>query len=181
MGWALQLALAAMTGLLGIYVMFDPVSMVTLAESAVPWALIASGIAAFVTVALRRKGGARRIIGPAILGALLVVIGLALRFGSGGNGYAAIPFLFALLLIGSAVAKAVMAGAVRRSRYWPFLAGSALLSLVIGVLVLAEWVSVDRGLIGVVIGIELMADAVAVGALALRDRDVRMALDRIRR
>lgn len=176
MGWAVQLALAVLIGILGIYVLFDPVSMVTLAESVVPWALVATGLVAFATVALRRHGGARRIAGPAILGALLLVIGLVIRFGrGGGNGYAAIPFLFALLLIGSAVAKLVMASAVRRSSYWPFLAGSALLSLVIGVLVLADWVSVGRGLIGVVIGIELLADAVAVGALALRDRDVRIA------
>jgi hypothetical protein len=44
-------------------------------------------------------------------------------------------------------------------------------------IVLFNWSSVSAGFIGVVLGLELIADAVAMAALALRDRDGEEAME----
>jgi membrane protein HdeD len=73
--------------------------------------------------------------------------------------------------VGDGIAKLLMATGVRRSRYFPILVGSGGVSLLMGVIVLFAWARVSAGFLGVVLGLELLADAAFIAALAFRDRD----------
>lgn len=87
------------------------------------------------------------------------------------------PYVFALLLFGSRAAKLLMALTIKRSKYFPFVLGSGILSAAMGIMVLANWSGISASLIGVVLGLELLADALVMGALAWRDRDREEAME----
>jgi uncharacterized membrane protein HdeD (DUF308 family) len=82
-----------------------------------------------------------------------------------------LAFLFALVLLGGGIAKLLMAMGVRRSRYFLILVGAAGLSVLMGLVTLFAWSRVSAGYLGVVLGLELLADAAFLAALAFRERD----------
>jgi uncharacterized membrane protein HdeD (DUF308 family) len=109
---------------------------------------------------------------PGLVGVLLVYSGLSLKFGDPGRvGPVGLAFLFALLLLGGGIAKLLMASTVRRSRYFLVLLGAGALSVVMGLITLFNWSAVSGGFLGVVLGLELLADAAFLTGLALRERD----------
>lgn len=178
MNWRVQSALAGILAVLGLFVMFNPVTVVSAAASYIPWLLLLAGAIQFLSILLRSRRLVRLIIVPAITGSLLVYAGLSMKFGDPSTvGPISLIFVLALLLFGSGAAKLFMASSIKKSKYFNFVLGSGVLSAVVGLIVLFNWSTVSAGLIGVVLGLELMADAVAMAALALRDRDGEEALE----
>ena len=109
---------------------------------------------------------------PGIVGVLLVYAGLSMKLGDPRTiGPVGLPFLFALLLVGGGIAKLLTLPEVRKSRYfWVFVASGAI-SLLMGLAVLFNWAAVSAGFVGVVLGLELVADGGFLAAFAFRDRD----------
>jgi len=170
--WRVQSALAGILAVLGLFVIFNPVTVVTAAASYIPWLLLFAGGIQYLSILFRSRRLVRLIIVPAVTGTLLVYAGLSMKFGDPSTvGPISLVFVLALLLFGSGAAKLFMASAIKKSKYFNFVLGSGVLSAVIGLIVLFNWSTVSAGLIGVVLGLELIADAVAMAALALRDRD----------
>jgi membrane protein HdeD len=178
MNWRIQSALAGILAVLGLFVIFNPVTVVTAAASYIPWLLLFAGGIQYLSILLRSRRLVRLIIVPAVTGTLLVYAGLSMKFGDSSTvGPISLIFVLALLLFGSGAAKLFMASAIKKSKYFNFVLGSGVLSALIGLIVLFNWSNVSAGLIGVVLGLELMADAVAMAALALRDRDGEEAME----
>lgn len=178
MNWRVQSALSGILGVLGLFVIFNPVTVVTAAASYIPWLLLFAGGIQYLSILFRSRRLVRLIIVPAVTGTLLVYAGLSMKFGDPSTvGPISLVFVLALLLFGSGAAKLFMATSIRKSKYVNFVLGSGVLSAIVGLIVLFNWSSVSAGFIGVVLGLELLADAVAMVALALRDRDGEEAME----
>jgi uncharacterized membrane protein HdeD (DUF308 family) len=178
MNWRVQSALSGILGVLGLLVIFNPVTVVSAAASYIPWLLLLAGGIQYLSILLRSRRLIRLIIVPAITGTLLIYAGLSMKFGDPSTvGPISLIFVLALLLFGSGAAKLFMASAAKKSKYVYFILGSGMLSALVGLIVLFNWSSVSAGFIGVVLGLELIADAVAMAALALRDRDGEEAME----
>lgn len=178
MNWRIQSALSGILGVLGLFVIFNPVSVVTAAVSYIPWLLLLAGGIQYLSILFRSRRLVRLIIVPAVIGTLFVYAGLSMKFGDPSTvGPISLIFVLALLLFGSGAAKLFMAASIRKSKYINFVLGSGVLSAIVGLIVLFNWSSVSAGFIGVVLGLELLADAVVMAALALRDRDGEEAME----
>lgn len=172
MNWTVQTVLAGVLAAIGFYILFNPVSVTTLVAGVIPWLLVGAGGVYIVALLLRSRLRPLSMVLPGLVGVLLVYAGLSLKLGDPTRvGPIGLAFLFALLLVGGGIAKLLMGLGVRRSRYFAILVGAGGLSLLMGLVVLFAWSTVSAGFLGVVLGLELLADAAFVAALALRDRD----------
>ncbi|MBC7504410.1 MAG: DUF308 domain-containing protein [Sandarakinorhabdus sp.] len=178
MNWRLQTALAGILGALGLWITFNPVTMVTAAGSVIPCLLLAAGAVQLISIAFRSRRLLRLIVVPAITGALFIYAGLSMKFGDPKTvGPVSLVVVLALVFFGSGAAKLFTGFSARRSRYFLYLVGSGAVSVLMGLVVLFNWQSVSNGLIGVFLGLETLADAVVMAALALRDRDGEVAME----
>lgn len=172
MNWQTQTVLAGVLGAIGFYILLNPVSVTTLVGGIIPWLMVGAGAIYLLGVVLRKRLRPLTMILPGLVGVFLVYAGLSLKFGDPrAIGPVGLPFLFALLLIGGGLAKLLSVPAVRNSRYFLLFLGSGLLSVAMGLLVMFNWAAVSAGFLGVVLGLELLADAAFLAAFALRDRD----------
>jgi len=172
MNWQMQTVLAGVLAAIGLYVLFNPVGVTTLVAGIIPWLLLAAGAIYLLGVVLRKRVRPVSMILPGLVGILLVYAGLSLKFGDPQSvGPISLPFIFSLLLLGGGIAKLLTIPGVRRSRYFPAFAGSGAISVVMGLLVMFNWPAVSAGFIGVILGLELIADAAFLAAFAFRDRD----------
>ena len=172
MNWQLQTVLAGIVGAMGLYILSSPVSVPTLAAGFIPWLLVAAGSIYIIALLMRSRLRPLSMILPGLVGVLLIYAGLSMKFGDPRTvGPVGVSFLLALILVGGGIAKLLMSLSIRKSRYFPILAGSSAISIVMGLLVLFNWSAVSMGFIGVVLGLELLSDAAYLAALAFRDRD----------
>lgn len=172
MEWQVRIGLAGIVAVLGLYVMVNPVSVTTLATSIIPWLLVGVGVIYVIATIARRRRRLFALLLPGLVGALFIYAGLSMKFGDPGSaGPVPLAFLFALLLFGTGTAKAINALGMRKSRYFPVLIGAAGFSLAMGLIILFAWDSVSAGFVGVVLGLEIIAAALFMAGLALRERD----------
>ena len=178
MNWKTQAGQATILALLGLAILFNPVTTVTAAGSNVPWLLFAGAGVQFLSVMFRARRTFRIILVPSIIGALLAYAGASMMFGDPATvGPISLAFVLGLVLLGSGAAKAFLANSIKSSKYVLIVAASAALSVLLGLIVFFSWSTVSAGLIGVFIGLELLADAAVMGSLALRDRDGEEAME----
>jgi uncharacterized membrane protein HdeD (DUF308 family) len=178
MNWRLQTILAGILVALGVFVVFNPVTVATATAGVLPWLLLAAGAIQFVSILFRSRRLIRLIIVPAITGALFTYAGLSMKFGDPTTvGPISLIFVLALVLFGTGAAKLVTAFSARRSKYFNLVVISGLVSVLMGLVVMFNWETISAGLIGVVLGLEIIADAVVMAAMGLRDRDGEAAME----
>jgi uncharacterized membrane protein HdeD (DUF308 family) len=172
MNWQIRTVLAGVLAALGLYVMVNPVRVTTLVTGAIPWLLLAAGLIYLLGVVLRKRRRPITMILPALVGLLLVYAGLSLKFGDPRTvGPVGLSFLFALVLVGGGIAKLLTVPEVRKSRYFLVFVIAGGISVVMGLAVMFNWAAVSAGFVGVVLGLELIADGAFLAAFAFRDRD----------
>ncbi|TPE62887.1 hypothetical protein FJQ54_05050 [Sandaracinobacter neustonicus] len=172
MNWQVRTVLAGVLAAIGLYVTFNPVSVTSLVAGIVPWLLVGAGAIYLLGVVLRKRVRPLTMILPGLVGVFLVYAGLSLKFGDPrAVGPIGLPFLFALVLIGGGLAKLLSVPGFKQSRYFLLFLGSGAISVVLGLITLFNWAEVSAGFLGVVLGLELIADAAFLVALALRERD----------
>lgn len=172
MNWQIRTVLAGVLAALGLYVIVNPVRVTTLIAGTIPWLLLGAGVIYLLGVVLRKRRRPVTMILPGLVGVLLVYAGLDMKFGDPRTvGPIGLPFLFALVLVGGGIAKLLTVPEVRKSRYFPVFVGSGAVSLLMGLVVLFDWAAVSAGFVGVVLGLELIADGAFLAAFAFRDRD----------
>lgn len=171
MNWAVQTVLAGILAAIGLFILFNPVTVTSLVAGIIPWLLVGAGAISVLALLPRSRQRPLSMILPWLVGALLVYAGLSLKFGDPTQvGPVGLAMLFALVLVGGGIAKLLVASGVRRSRYFPVLMGSGLFSVVTGLVTLFNWPGVSGGFLGLVLGLELISDAAFLAGLALRDR-----------
>ena len=172
MNWTVQTVAAGVLAAIGLFILFNPVTVTGLVAGIIPWLLVGAGTIYLLALLMRSRLRPLSMILPGLVGVLLVYAGLSLKFGDPTRvGPVGLAMLFALLLVGGGIAKLLVAAGVRRSRYFPILLGSGILSVVMGLITLFNWSGVSAGFLGVVLGLELLSDAAFLAGLALRDRD----------
>ena len=172
MGWQVRTVLAGVLAAIGLYILLNPVSVTSLVAGIIPWLLVGAGAIYLIGVVFRKRLRPLTMILPGLVGVFLVYAGLSLKFGDPrAVGPIGLPFIFSLLLIGGGIAKLLTVPDVRKSRYLPLFAGAGAISVVMGLLVMFNWAAVSAGFLGVVLGLELLADATFLAAYAFRDRD----------
>lgn len=172
MEWQVRFGLAAVVAVIGLYVAFNPLSVTGLVTGVVPWLLMIVGAVYLLATLLRRRRRFFAMLMPGLIGALLIYVGASMKFGDpSAAGPIPLNFLFALLLFGTGAAKLIMSAPYKQSRYFWFFIGSGLFSAIMGIIILFAWASVSASFIGVVLGLEIIADAIFLAALSLRDRD----------
>ena len=178
MNWRVQTTLAGILAALGLWITFNPVTLVSAAASVIPLLLLAAGAVQLVSILFRSRRLLRLIIVPAVTGALFIYAGLSMKFGDPKTvGPISLIFVLALVLFGSGAAKLVTGASMRRSRYFPWIIGSGVVSVVMGLIVLFNWQTVSANWIGVFLGFETIADAIVMAVLALRERDGEAAME----
>jgi uncharacterized membrane protein HdeD (DUF308 family) len=178
MNWRVQTTLAGILAVLGLWIIFNPVTVVSAAASVIPLLLLAAGAVQLVSILFRSRRLIRLIVVPAVTGALFIYAGLSMKFGDPKTvGPISLIFVLALVLFGSGAAKLVTGISMRRSRYFAWVIGSAAVSMLMGLLVLFNWETVSANWIGVFLGAEMIADAIVMAVLALRDRDGEAAME----
>jgi uncharacterized membrane protein HdeD (DUF308 family) len=172
MNWQIRTVLAGGLAALGLYVLFNPVRVTTLVAGVIPWLLLAAGAIYLLGVVLRKRRRPITMVLPALVGVLLVYAGLSMKLGDPRTiGPLDLRLLFALLLVGGGIAKLLTLTEVRKSRYFLVFVGAGAISALMGLLVMLDWADVSAGFIGVILGLELIADGAFLAAFALRDRD----------
>lgn len=178
MNWRLQTTLAGILAVLGLWIIFNPVTLVSAAASVIPLLLLVAGAVQLVSILFRSRRLIRLVIVPAVTGALFIYAGLSMKFGDPKTvGPISLIFVLALVLFGSGAAKLVTGASMRRSRYFAWVIGSAAVSMLMGLLVLFNWETVSANWIGVFLGAEMIADSIVMAVLALRDRDGEAAME----
>lgn len=178
MNWRLQTVLAGVLVALGVFVVFNPVTVATATAGVLPWLLLAAGAIQFLSILFRSRRLIRLIIVPAVTGVLFTYAALSMKFGDPTTvGPISLVFVLALVLFGTGAAKLVTAYSARRSKFFNIVVISGLLSVLMGLVVMFNWETVSAGFIGVVLGLEIIADAVVMGAMGLRDRDGEAAME----
>lgn len=176
--WRILLVIAGLTILAGIYVVANPAAVANVIGSITPWLFIAIGALQLGWIALRGTRKFSEMLWPAVVGGLLVFVGVGLLTGSGGP--ISLTYLLALLLMGTGIAKITMSLAVRRSRYWPVILISGCVSVLLALVIFTNYPISALSLLGVILGLELIADGVAMGAHALHEKAVAAAVRAVR-
>jgi uncharacterized membrane protein HdeD (DUF308 family) len=177
--WQIQIALAGMVAALGLFVLLNPTSIASFAASVLPWALMGAGAIFLLSIVFRTRRRLMTLIVPGVVGSMLVYLGASIKFG-GSVGPSALLFLLALLFFGAGAAKLFMAQDMRQSRYLWLVLGPAAFSLLAGIWFLFRWPDIGGAQFAAALGLELLSDALAMTALALRDRDGEAALETAR-
>ena len=178
MNWRLQTTLAGILAALGLWIIFNPVTLVTAAASVIPWLLLAAGAVQALSIVFRRRRVFSVVIFPAVTGALFIYAALSMKYGDPRTvGPISLIFVLALVFFGSGAAKLVTSFSMRQSRYFLYLIGSGAVSLIMGLIVLFNWDGFPPAWIGIFLGIEAIADAVVMAVLGLRERDGEAAME----
>ena len=118
MNWQVRTVLAGVLAAIGLYIMFNPVSVTGLVAGIIPWLLVGAGAIYLLGVVLRKRVRPLTMILPGLVGVFLVYAGLSLKFGDPrAVGPVGLPFLFALMLIGGGLAKLLSVPGFKQSRY----------------------------------------------------------------
>lgn len=172
MNWQVRTVLAGVLAAIGLYIVFNPVSVTGLVAGVIPWLLMGAGAIYLLGVVLRKRVRPLTMILPGLVGVFLLYAGLSLKFGDPrAVGPVGLPFMFALVLVGGGLAKLLSVPGFKKSHYVLLFLGSGAISVVLGLITMFNWASVSAGFLGVVLGLELIADAAFLVALALRERD----------
>lgn len=180
MNWRLQTTLAGILAAIGVFIVFNPVTVVSAFAGILPWLFFAAGGVQLISILFRSRRLIRLMIIPAVTGALFIYAGLSMKFGDPTTvGPVSLKFVLALVLLGTGAAKIATALSARRSKYFNIVVVSGLLSVLLGTLVMFNWETISAGWIGVVVGLEMVGDALVMAVLALRDRDGEAAMEKL--
>jgi uncharacterized membrane protein HdeD (DUF308 family) len=155
-GWAIFMGL--LMAALGVLLIIYPMVTAELTSVVLGWALIFVGLAQFA-FALYSQG-----IGQFFLRILLSVLfgltGIALAFFP-APGVAALTVMLGSLLTAQGILQAVVAFKARPMEGWGWLLADAAVSLVLGILVLAQWPSSSIWAIGTLVGVSVLMSGIA--------------------
>ena len=170
--WGWLLALAILLILLGLMAIAAPAYATFAVQALLGWILITGGIAQGVHAFMARGWGGFLF---ELLSAFLYLAVGALLLVNPVEGALALTIVLAAFLVVEGIFKMVMAWRVRGHARWGWLLASGILSLILGVLIWAEWPSSALWVIGLLVGVHLLFTGWALIMVALAARAWRRA------
>ena len=170
--WGWLLALGILMILLGLFAIAAPAVATIAVQIMLGWLLVIGGIAQGLHAFMARGWGGFLV---ELLSALLYLAVGILLLVNPIEGALALTIVLAAFLIVEGIFKIAMAWRVRGHPRWGWLLASGILSLILGVLIWAEWPSSALWVIGLLVGVHLLFTGWALVMLALSARAWRQA------
>jgi uncharacterized membrane protein HdeD (DUF308 family) len=162
--WGWYLVLGIILILVGIYAIGAELIATLASVIAIGAVLLVSGVVQIITAFMARGTG--HIILLLLIGILDIVVGWSL-FQHPGAGALVITLLLGVLFIFGGIYRLVSALLLQFPQYgWA--AFSGIVSIILGILLWAEWPSSALWFIGLAVGISLIFNGIAWSSLALR-------------
>jgi uncharacterized membrane protein HdeD (DUF308 family) len=171
--WGWLLALGILMIILGAFAIAAPYGATLAVQFALGWILVIGGIAEAIHAFMARGWGGFLL---ELLSAILYVVVGVLLLTNPVGGALALTIVLAVFLIVEGIFKIMMAMRVRDHRGWGWLLASGVLSVILGVLIWAEWPASGLWVIGLLVGIQLLFTGWSLVMLALAARAHRQAI-----
>lgn len=147
------IALGVVSIVLGVVALLFPFAATLATELVIGAVLVAAGVAQVVQgLKLRAWDGWGMLVAG---GALSTLVGLLLLFFP-MTGVLSLTFILAAFFLAGGAVRAVSAFRMRPRDGWGWLFASGLLSVALGVIVLAQWPEAARWLLGLLLGVDLI-------------------------
>jgi uncharacterized membrane protein HdeD (DUF308 family) len=165
--WGWLLALSLLMIVLGVFAIGAPVVATIAVQLMLGWLLVIGGIAQGIHAFMVQRWGGFLL--QLLSAALYVVIGILLLVNP-VEGALALTIVLAVFLIVEGIFKIVMALRVRDHAGWGWVLASGVLSLVLGVMIWAQWPAAGLWVIGLLVGVQLLFTGWSLLMLALAAR-----------
>jgi uncharacterized membrane protein HdeD (DUF308 family) len=174
--WGWLLALGILMIILGVIAMAAPVVATIAVQIMLGWLLVISGIAEGIHAFMAK--GWRGFLLELLSAVLYLGVGILLLVAP-LQGALALTMVLAAFLLVEGIFKIITAFRVRDHRGWGWLLASGIVSVVLGVLIWAQWPASGLWVIGLLVGIQLLFTGWSLVMLALAARRRRHALGTI--
>jgi len=165
--WKWYLALGIILILTGGFAMVFPLGTALGISVFVGILLLISGVAFLINVIATHDQG---LFWRLLLSVLYIGVGLVLVVNP-FSGVKTLTLILGIAFLVSGTFKSLIALASRKSQGWGMLLFSGLVSLVLGILILASWPSSSEWVIGLLVGIDLLFAGMTMTMLALAARN----------
>lgn len=165
--WGWLLAVGILMIVLGVIAIATPVYATFAVQVLLGWILIIGGIGQGIH-AFMTKGWSGFLF--ELLGAILYLVVGILLLVNPVKGALALTLVLAAFLVVEGIFKIIMGWRVRGHRGWGWLLGSGIVSVILGVLIWAEWPASGLWVIGLLVGVHLVFTGWALVMLALAAR-----------
>jgi uncharacterized membrane protein HdeD (DUF308 family) len=170
--WGWLLALGILMIILGVFAIAAPYGATLAVQFALGWILVIGGVAEAIHAFMAKGWGGFLL---ELLSAILYVVVGVLLLTNPVGGALALTIVLAVFLIVEGIFKIMMAMRVRDHRGWGWLLASGVLSIILGVLIWAEWPASGLWVIGLLVGIQLLFTGWSLVMLSLAARAHRQA------
>jgi uncharacterized membrane protein HdeD (DUF308 family) len=165
--WGWLLALGILMIVLGVFAIAMPKPATLAVQLALGWILVVGGIAEGIHAFMAQ--GWRGFLLELLSAILYLVVGGLLLVNPVG-GALALTIVLAVFLVVEGIFKIMMALRVRDHRGWGWLLASGVLSVILGLMIWAEWPASGLWVIGLLVGIQLVFTGWALVMLSLAAR-----------
>jgi uncharacterized membrane protein HdeD (DUF308 family) len=165
--WGWLLALGILMIILGVFAIAAPQVATIAVPLTLGWILVISGVGEGIHAFMAR--GWRGFLLELLSAILYLVVGILLLTNP-LKGALALTILLAGFLIVEGVFKIVTALRVREHRGWGWLLASGIISVILGLMIWAEWPASGLWVIGLLVGIQLVFTGWALVMLSLAAR-----------
>jgi membrane protein HdeD len=159
----LWIVMAGLSILGGVFALANPVLASGFATILIAWIFIAMGV--IQVIAGFRAEGAGAKIWSILLGALAVYLGVTI-LGHPLKGMMALTTMVAILCLGGGMAKLVLSFTLEDRRFFWLVLLSGIASLAVGVIILMNWPVSAISALGILLGVQLLADGATSLAMA---------------
>ncbi len=171
--WGWLLALGILMIILGVVAMAAPVVATIAIQVMLGWLLVISGIAEGIHAFMVKEW--RGFLLELLSAVLYLGVGLMLLVDP-LKGAVALTLILAVFLLVEGIFKIITALRVRDHRGWGWLLASGIVSVVLGVMIWAQWPASGLWVIGLLVGIQLLFTGWSLVMLALVARGHRQAM-----
>ena len=171
--WGWLLALGILMIILGVVAMAAPVVATIAIQVMLGWLLVISGIAEGIHAFMVKEW--RGFLLELLSAVLYLGVGLLLLVDP-LKGAVALTLILGVFLLVVGIFKIITALRVREHRGWGWLLASGIVSVVLGVMIWAQWPASGLWVIGLLVGIQLLFTGWSLVMLALVARGHRQAM-----
>jgi uncharacterized membrane protein HdeD (DUF308 family) len=170
-GWSI--ALGVLIILLGIVAMMAPLASGVVVVSILAWTAIFGGVAQIIYAFQAHAGG--RTVLEVILGLVMLIAGIYL-FTHPLSGLLTLTLLLGLMLVGYGVVAVILALQMRPVKGWGWMLFDAVVTVILGVMIIAHWPINSVWIIGTLFGISILFKGITRLMISLAVRRVASAV-----
>ncbi len=175
-GWSIVMGI--LTALLGVFLIAYPLATATITTLLFGWVLIFVGIAQFVFALHSQTVG--KFFLRVFLGVIYGIAGIALAFFPIA-GVAALTVVLGTLLLVYGVVETIAAFQIRPVEGWGWFLFDAVVSVLVGILILAHWPSSSVWALGTLVGVSVLMGGISRIMIAAKIRSGASGIERVTR